>query len=76
MCVSRIHYQTNMDISTTPKRKDAINHAPVPQAEEEHDTELTVIVTPPAASLKPILKHSNTLILTGSQPPPTTFGQP
>ena len=58
-----------MDISLTPKRKDDINHAPVPQAEEEHDTEITVIVTPPAASLKPILKHSNTSLLSESQSP-------
>ena len=58
-----------MDISTTPKRNDDINHAPVPKAEEEHDTEITVIVTPPAASLKPILKHSNTSLLNAPQSP-------
>ena len=73
-----------MDISTTPKRKDDINHAPVPQAEEEHDTEITVIVTPPAASLKPILKYSNKSLLNEplvtpenpSHHPPTRTGQP
>ena len=58
-----------MDISTTPKQKDDINYAPVPQTEEEHDTEITVIVTPPAASLNPILKHSNTSLLTEPQSP-------
>ena len=48
-----------MDISTTPKRKDDLNHTPEPQAEEKHDTEITVIVTPPTNSLKSILKHKN-----------------
>ena len=48
-----------MVISTTPKRKDDTSHTPEPQAEEDHDTEITVIVTPPTTSLKSILKHKN-----------------
>ena len=48
-----------MDIWTTPKRKDDHNHTPEPQAEEDHDTEITVIVTPPTTSLKSILKRNN-----------------
>ena len=58
-----------MDISTTPKRKDDISYTPEPQAEEEHDTEITVIVTPPTTSLKSILKHNN-------QPPPVDYESP
>ena len=61
--------KTNMDITTTPKRKDDLNHTPEPQAEEEHDTEITVIVTPPTTSLKSILKHNN-------QPPPVDYESP
>ena len=61
--------KTNMDISTTPKRKDDLNHTPEPQAEEEHDTEITVIVTPPTTSLKSILKHNN-------QSPPVDYESP
>ena len=65
-----------MDISTTPKWKDATNHTPEPQAEEEHDTEITVIVTPPSTSLQSILKHNNESPLTAHQSPkklPATF---
>ena len=58
-----------MNISTTPKRKDDISHTPEPQAEEEHDTEITLIVTPPTTSLKSILKHNN-------QTPPVDFRSP
>ena len=58
-----------MDISTIPKRKDDLNHTPEPQAEEEHDTEITVIVTPPTTSLKSILKHNN-------QSPPVDYESP
>ena len=47
-----------MDISTTPKRKDDMRHAPVPQVEEEHDTEITVFVTPLSSTLKSILNSS------------------
>ena len=61
--------RTNMDISTTPKRKDDTSHTPELQAEEEHDTEITVIVTPPTTSLKSILKHKN-------QPPPVDHESP
>ena len=58
-----------MDISTTPKRKDDLNHTPKPHADEEHDTEITVIVTPPTTSLKSILKHNN-------QSPPVDYESP
>ena len=61
--------RTNMDISTTPKRKYDTSHTPDPQAEEEHDTEITVIVTPPTTSVKSIRKHNN-------QPPPADYESP
>ena len=48
-----------MDTSTTAKRQDDISHAPVPQAEEEHHTELTAYVTAPSSTLKSILKNNN-----------------
>ena len=47
-----------MDISTTPKHKDDMRHAPVPQTEEEHDTEIIVFVTPLSSTLKSILNSS------------------
>ena len=58
-----------MDISTTPRRKDDLSHTPEPQAEEEYDTEITVIVTPPTTSLKSILKHNNQSPLADFQSP-------
>ena len=63
--------KTNMNISTTPKRKDDISHTPEPQAEEEHDTEITVIVTPPTTSLKSILKQNNQTPPVDSQETPS-----
>ena len=61
--------RTNMDISTAPKRKDDTNHTPEPQAEEEHDKEITVIVSPPTTPLKSILRHNNASPLTVQQSP-------
>ena len=68
----------NMDISTIPKRKDDTNHTPEPQAEEEHDTEITVIVTPPSTSLQSILNHNNESPLSAHLSPkklPATFNE-
>ena len=51
---------TNMDISTTPKRRDDTSYVPIPHAEEEeHDNEVSILATPPPSTIRPILKNDN-----------------
>ena len=69
--------KTNMDISTTPKRRDDISHVPIPQAEEaEHDNEKSILLTPPPSTIRPILKYNSnstpTVYQSPQKPPPTT----
>ena len=61
--------RTNMNLDTT-KRKDVDNdsHSPVHQA-EEHDPDIQVIVTPPAVSLRSILKPHISNLTENRSPP-------
>ena len=52
--------KTNMNLDTTKRKEDGNpSHSPVQNAEKQ-DEEIQVIVTPPAISLKPILKPQTT----------------
>ena len=58
-----------MKLCTTGRPTDDTSHAPVQQADEEHDTEITVLVTPPPENIRPILE-------TNHNPPMTSFQSP
>ena len=61
--------RTNMNLSTTGKQKDDTSHPTVHQADEDHDTEITVLVTPPSENIKSILKNYFNPLPTGLQSP-------
>ena len=61
--------RTNMTLDTTKKRDDGSDsHSPVHHAEEQ-DREIQVIVTPPAITLRPILKPHNPIVTEPRSPP-------
>ena len=49
-----------MNLSTTAKQTDDTSHATVHQADEEHATEITVIVAPPPENIRPFVKLTTT----------------
>ena len=65
-----------MNLSTTRSYKDDTSHATVHQAVQEHDTEITMLVTPPPENKKSSLKNNFNPPMTGFQsyqtPPATT----